>query len=192
MRRHGGWRSQSSQRVRLPKDGARKAIDIWTRTISFENHNDRAALHIVQRWDEVDGGVVLIQDSWFELKTFVPLTHIRHREKDGQITIKGYQFTSDKVIGIKDLADNSAGDFVMNLPEPAYNFEYDMELLQTLPLKSGIEFDIPFYDAGIDKKPDRYNFRVGGEDRTTGPDGRAINCWLVTADYHTGKVVSRF
>jgi hypothetical protein len=29
-------------------------------------------------------------------------------------------------------------------------------------------------------------------DRLIGPEGKPIDCWLVTADYNTGKVQSRF
>lgn len=71
----------------------------------------------------------------------------------------------------------------MAMPDASYNFEYDMELLEALPL----EADIPFYDAWIDKQPDPYAFSVAGSDTITGWDGANVNCWLVTADYKTGE-----
>jgi len=91
-----------------------------------------------------------------------------------------------------ELAANERAGFDMPQGEAHYNFEYDMELLQALPLAAGRTFDIPFYDAGIDKQPDRYDFTVAGSARLKGPDGKDVDCWLVTADYKTGKVVSRF
>jgi hypothetical protein len=33
---------------------------------------------------------------------------------------------------------------------------------------------------------------VAGAGRIAGPDGKPMDCWLVTADYNTGKVLSRF
>jgi hypothetical protein len=179
-------------RYTVAPDGSRKAIDIWQRTISFAPAatGQPDALHIVQRWDEVDGKV-LIQESWFDTRTFKPQTHVRHAIIDGKTSLGGYRFTDSQVVGMTDLADNSRKDFVMPLPEPSYNFEYDMEFLQTLPLAAGRTFNIPFYDAGVDK-PGRYDFVVAGSAVIAGPEGGPIDCWLVTADYNTGKVASRF
>jgi hypothetical protein len=179
-------------RYTIAPDGSRKAIDIWQRTVAFEGPapGQPNALHIVQRWDEVDGKV-LIQDSWFDARTFKQRTHIRHTVIDGKENFGGYRFTDAQVVGMTDLANNSRKDFVMPLPEPSYNFEYDMEFLQTLPLAAGRTFNIPFYDAGVDK-PGRYDFVVAGSATMPGPDGRPIDCWLVTADYNSGKTASRF
>lgn len=179
-------------RYKVAADGARKAIDIWARTVSFEAPAGGGSpqLHIIQRWDEVDGPL-LIQDSWFDPQTFAPKTHIRHLERDGKTTIGGYLFTPGKVVGMPDLPDNGRKDFALALPEASYNFEYDMEFLQVLPMAAGRTFDIPFYDPGLDQ-PGRYRFVVAGAARLAGPDGRPVDCWLLTADYNTGKVVSRF
>jgi hypothetical protein len=177
------------------KDDRRSAMDIWSRKITFEEKDGRRLMHIVQRWDEISDQAAppffLIQDSWFEPGTFRPLTHIRHREHDGKVEISGYRFLPDKIVGIADLPDNLRKDFSIASPEPSYNFEYDMELLQVLPLRNGYEASIPFYDAGFDP-PARYNFAVAGSAVVAGPDGHLIECWIVTADYNTGKVVSKF
>lgn len=175
-------------------DGSRQLVDIWDREVSFSSKPDGTGLglHIHQRWDRADKSSVLIQDSWFDPGTFKPLTHVRDTEKSGQTTLWGFRFTPTAIVGLPSLARNQRADFSMAQSEPHYNFEYDMELLQTLPLAAGRIFDIPFYDAGIDSKPDRYKFVVAGSDRVMGPEGNAIDCWLVTADYNTGKVQSRF
>ena len=178
----------------MVKDGRRSAVDIWTRTITFEEKDGRKLMHIVQRWDETADQKTpffLIQDSWFEPGTFRPLTHIRHRERDGKVEVSGYRFLPDKIVGIADLPDNLKKDFSVAAPEPSYNFEYDMELLQVLPLHAGYTANIPFYDAGFDP-PARYNFVVAGSGTIAGPDGRPMDCWVLTADYNTGKVSSRF
>lgn len=180
-------------RYTVSVDGSRKAIDIWQRTVSFSPDTEGRpdALHITQRWDRADGSRILIQDSWFDARTFTPRTHVRHTVKDGKDDYAGYRFDTAQVVGMADLANNSRKGFVMALPEPSYNFETDMELFQTLPMASGRTFNIPFYDAGIDK-PARYNFVVAGSETIPGPDGRPIDCWLVTADYNTGKIGARF
>jgi hypothetical protein len=178
------------------KDGKRIAHDIWDRTISFEQKDGRRLLHITQRWDEVNvapgGATSLEQDSWFDPMTFRPLTHVRRRTVASQVSVTGYRFLDDKAVGLADLADNQQKDFVLPYSETPFNFEYDMELIQTLPLHAGYAANIAFYDAGVDKKADRYTFKVAGSDRISGWDGRPVDCWLVTADYNTGSVQSRW
>lgn len=178
------------------KDGRRIAHDIWDRTVSFEQKDGRRLLHITQRWDEVNvapGGTTAIeQDSWFEPRTFRPLTHVRRAFVGPKVTVSGYAFLDDRAVGLADLADNTRKDFSLAYSETPFNFEYDMELIQTLPLHAGYAANIVFYDAGIDKKADRYTFKVAGSDRIAGWDGRPVDCWLVTADYNTGSVQSRW
>lgn len=174
-------------------DGGRKLIDIWQRTISRPTAlpGRPAYLRIEQRWDGA-GGNVLDQDSSFDLSTFRPLAHKRRETRSGVTKLMAYRFLPGKVVGDTEVPGNERADFSMPLHEPVFNFENDMELLEILPLRAGVTYSIPFYDAGIDPKPDRYFFKVAGSEQIPGLDGRPVDCWLVTADYGTGKVVSRF
>jgi hypothetical protein len=178
------------------KDGKRTARDIWDRTVSFEARDGRRLLHITQRWDEVNvapgATSTLEQDSWFEPQSFRPLTHIRRVTVGSEVKVAGYAFLADKVVGLADLAGNTRKDFSISYGETPFNFEYDMELIQTLPLHQGYEANIIFYDAGVDPKADRYTFKVAGSERISGWDGRPMDCWLITADYNTGAVQSRW
>jgi hypothetical protein len=178
------------------KEGRRTARDIWTRTISYETHEGTRQLHIVQRWDEVappPGTVLaLIQDSWFDPRDFRPLTHLRRAIKSDGEVLSGFRFGIGAVIGISDLVGNTKKDFRLAYDEVPYNFEYDMELIQALPLRTGLVASIPFYDPGIDKKADRYIFKVTGTATIKGWDGTPRACWLISADYNTGSVKSRF
>jgi hypothetical protein len=178
------------------KDGKRTARDIWTRTISLDMHDGKRLLHIVQRWDEVapppGGASALLQDSWFDPVTFRPFTHVRRAQKPQGETVSGFEFGTHGVTGMQDLQGNTKRDFNLGYDEIPYNFEYDMELIQTLPLRAGLVASIPFYDAGIDKKADRYLFKVAGTAEITGWDGKPRSCWLITADYNTGSVKNRF
>ena len=174
----------------------RMAVDIWTRTISFEQQDGERLMHIVMRWDQVASPAeYLEQDSWFDPESFRPLTHVRRlkRRNADKPEISGYRFLPDKIVGMTELPDNQRKDFVIASVEPAYNFEYDMEFLQALPLSTGYSVSIPFYDPGDAQTPTaRYIFKVAGSDRIRGPDGRAYECWLVTADYNSDKIQSRF
>ena len=48
--------------------------------------------------------------------------------------------------------------------------------------------EMPLLDVGIDKKADRYTFKVEGSDRIAGWDGRSVDCWVLTSDEITGTV----
>lgn len=174
------------------QDGRRSAMDIWSRTVALERQDGAMRLHLTQEWDrDLPPESTVKQDAWFDAKTFAPLTHVRRAEKGGTVTISGYRFAPDQIVGLADLPDNTRKDFSLKSPEPAFNFEYDMELLQVLPWAPGYAADLMFYDPGFDP-PAHYVFRLAGEDRIAGPDGRPIDCWVVTADYNTGKVMTRF
>jgi hypothetical protein len=174
----------------------RTAVDIWTRTITFEPRDGKRSMHIVMRWDEVTGPVAYLeQDSWFDVGSFRPQTHVRRLKRNGSDAPEtgGYRFLPDKIVGMSELPENLRKDFTIDSPEPAYNFEYDMEFLQALPLSSGYSVSIPFYDPGDAKTPTaRYTFKVAGSDRIGGADGLPHDCWLITADYNTDKIRSRF
>lgn len=125
-------------------------IDIWSREISFDTQNGRKLLHIHQQWDEISPSAVLIQDSLFEPDTLRPLTHVKSLTREGKNTVGGYHFLPAKIVGMDDLRNNSRKDFVQLSKEPAYNWETDMEMLQSLPLAQGYAANINFYDpAGI-------------------------------------------
>lgn len=170
----------------------RSLVDIWTRRTSIEQVDGAKRLHIRQRWEAVGTpAYTLVQDSWFEAGTFRPLEHLRRLEKDGEVKVSAFRFTPDGVSGDPAVAGNARADYRVTWSEPLYNFEYDIELLQALPLAQGYEVSIPFVDPGIDQ-PARYTFKVAGSERLEDGTGRAIDCWLVTADYNTDKVVARF
>ena len=174
------------------KDGVRATTDLWTRTISYEMHEGRRRLHVTQEWDRVvPPASVLKQDAWFDADTFAPITHVRRVERDGSTSIGGYRFGVGQVVGMEELPDNSRKDFRAAAAEPPFNFEYDMELLQTLPWRKGYVADIVFYDPGLEP-PAHYLFRQESEGRLTTAGGRPVDCWIVTVDYNTGHVVNRF
>lgn len=174
------------------RDGRRSAIDIWTREVSFPARGREHDMRIRMRWDEVGAPPLTIeQDAMFELGTFRPSTHIRRRQHGDTVTIGGYRFLPDRIVGMDELPDNTRKGFLVESNEPAFDFEYDMELLQALPLAEDYAVSIQFYDPGVNP-PARYVFRVAGSDVIQSPDGGKVPCWVVTADYNTGHVVSRF
>jgi hypothetical protein len=165
-------------------NGARETMDMWRRQVSFDEQDGQKRLHIFWRWDSVgERKFSRTEDFWFETGTFRPLTVERRFDKDGTTTVRGYRYLPDRIEGLKDLADNDAKEFVQQAKMPAYNWETDMEFLQTLPLAAGYKVRIPFYEAGPGQDaPEYYDYKVVGEDRMHSADGHTIECWIVGID----------
>jgi hypothetical protein len=178
--------------LRYMKSGdANTPVDIWARELRFEQKDGEKLLHIRQRWDGVGATpYVRLLDSWFETGTFRPRTHERITDKDGKHVVEGFVFAPTRVTGMKDLVDNTQKDLLVESSEPTYNFETDVEFLQTLPLAEGYEAHINFYHPG-GPAPQRYAFKVAGSSTIAGPGG-PVECWLVTTDYNKPGTVSKF
>jgi hypothetical protein len=181
--------------IRTP-DGANAPLDIWAREVRFEERDGKRQLHIVQRWDGpmtsfTSPGSVKRLDSWFDSATFRPLSHVRITEKDGKKLVEGFVFAPDRVSGMQDLADNSQKALSVASSEPTFNFETDIEFLQTLPLAEGYEASINFYHPGGATAPKRYSFKVTGSETIAGPAG-PVDCWVVWTDYGTPGADAKF
>jgi hypothetical protein len=173
-------------------DGASTPVDIWTREVRFDERAGKRQLHIVQRWDGVvPAPSVRRFDSWFDAATFRPLTHERISEKDGKRMVEGFVFAPDRISGMPDLADNTQKDLSIAASEPTFNFETDIELLQTLALAEGYDARINFYHPGSKSAPQRYSFKVTGSETIAGPAG-PVECWVVRTDYNQPGSASTF
>ncbi len=176
------------------RDGAHIARDIWRRETRFETVDNVRRLRIVQRWDGITTPPSLVErDSLFEMETFRPLSHIRITTTSAGVrTTEGFMFSPGAVTGLASLTGNSRADFNVACPEPMYNFETDMEMLQTLPLAQGYAASIPYYHpAG--GPPARYVWAVTGSAVLAAADGRGVDCWTVECDYNSnGASVSTF
>lgn len=127
------------------REGQQIAIDIWQRETRIETIDGVKRLRIIQRWDGADQPSVLTErDSVFELGTFRPLTHLRITTREDGRRVEAFRFTDSGIVGLKGVADNERTDFSVASDEPMYNFETDMEMLQTLPLAAGYSVSIPF------------------------------------------------
>ena len=166
------------------KGGRHVATDIWQREVRFERIGGIDRLRIVQHWDGTGKDPSLVErDSLFELGTFRPLTHVRTTRAGGKTVIEGFAFGPKGLTGMRDLPDNSQTAVDVPFPEPMYNFETDMEMLQTLPLARGYAVSIPFFHP-VGGTPARYLWRVAAEEALAGPDGRGIDCWVIETDYN--------
>jgi hypothetical protein len=168
----------------------RSTADIWRRQVSFEERDGQRQLHITWRWDSVgDQKLSRVADYWFDDVTFRPLTVQRRVTKDdGTVTVSGFRYLPGQVVGLVDLPDNSARDFVQVTDTPMFNFETDMELFQTLKLRREFKVRIPFYEAGPGRgTPKYYTYSVIGEEKIPEPDGRYLDCWIMRTESSNPK-----
>lgn len=171
---------------------ARIPLDIITREIRFSTEDGQKRMRIVQRYDTAASAASLKSvTSWFDAGSLRPRTHERVTEKDGKRVVEGFLFAPDKITGMKELADSINKDVLVASPEPAFNFETDIETLQALPLAEGYQARINFYHPGGQQGPARYLFKVSGSASIPGPGGM-IDCWVVTTDYNRPGYVSTF
>ncbi|MGM9479566.1 DUF3108 domain-containing protein [Roseateles sp. NT4] len=168
-------------RYTVDGDGKRSAVDIWRRTVSFENAGRDRVMRISQRWDgNTPEEYRLMQESTFRASDMKPIEHRRNSFRAGKSSERTYQFLDGKIIGS---ANEVTPAMDVKADEPMFNFETDIELLQTLPLARHYSVSIPFYDPGRDP-PNRYRFDVIGEDKLKMPDGRLIDAWIVACNYN--------
>ena len=177
------------------KGGRHIAQSVWRREVKFEAGDDgRPRLRISQHWDGVgDPAGFIDRESLFETETFRPSLHTRiSTAKDGKRYVEGFRFGPRAVTALPGLADNMHPDFSVASDEAMYNFETDMEMLQTLPWARGYAVSIPFFHPAPGSVPARYLWSVIAEEALAGPDGRAIDCWVVGCDYNAGGEPTRF
>lgn len=174
----------------MKSDDRNLAVDIWTREVRFDERDGVRRLHIVQHWDgPAKSERVATRDSWFEADTFRPLTHERVSRSPERSLTESFRFEPSRIVQL--VAEPGQEEKIVESPQPAFNFETDMEFLGALPLAAGYEADIVFYHPG-GKPPASYRFRVAGSERLPVPGGGTVDSWLVTTDYNRPGPVSRF
>lgn len=173
-------------------DGHRSALDIWTRRVEMVEVDGREVLRMSMDWDRPSQpdkpGARTTQIADFDPVTLAPLNHFRRAVVDGKEQSILYRYDPGQVVPIAQ--DSSVDVTPVPMPEPSYNFEYDMELFQTLDWPAQTVIDLFFYDPGR-SPPASYRFGVIGEDQWIGPDGTPIDCWIVTSNYNAGEFNKR-
>ena len=177
----------------LVKNGHRNPLDMWVRTVSFEERDGRRIVRIVQQWDGVgEEPTVRIEESVAEAGTMLPISQRRVYTSAGKTTTWAYLFDGTAVAADPAVADNRAAGFSKATPAPVYNFVPDIEWFRQLPMQEGRVFVAELYDPGPEE-PGRYRLTVAGSARIAGPDGRPVDCWLVTTDYnHPERGLTRY
>jgi hypothetical protein len=173
------------------RDNVWRPVDIWRREVRFDEQEGQRRLHIVQSWTgppAMPSGPNapppatrdLAVDSWFEEGTFRPISHERRSTRGEEVRNEGFLFTPTRIQGLASTPSNSRAQFTLDTPRPVFNFETDMEILQTLPLAEGYAARLLFYHPG-GPPPSEWVFRVTGSTRLPFGVGQ-VESWVVTLE----------
>jgi hypothetical protein len=155
-----------------------RPVDIWRREVRFDDQGGQRRLHIVQSWTGPTGAISNLDiDSWFEMGTFAPISHERRNVRAEEVRNEGFRFTPSRIDALPATPNNVRASFTLDTPRRPFNFETDMEMLQTLPLAEGYAVRLPFYHPG-GSPPSDWVFRVIGSDRLNLATGPA-DVWVV-------------
>ena len=163
--------------------------------VSLEKPNgDLLNASIWTRKTEIQGEIIIISQKWrnttkqrnkllysiLKSKNFAP---IYHKTTQGSGTVKAFNFYKHKIEGSDSIKNNTEKDFLLEFNKPAFNWELDLEFLQTLPYKLNTNFVIKFYHPGGKSNPKYYNYTVIGREKIVMTDGRKIKSWVLKINY---------
>lgn len=177
------------------KDDHHSALDIWTRRIEQVEVDGSAVLRMTMNWDQATSpgqpGRRITQTATFDDATLAPMSHHRRIIREDEVLATAFRYEDGVVLStVEEGPSDEAASAPVPMPVPAYNFEYDMELFQTLDWSTHPVVDLVFYDPGYDP-PASYRFGVVGEDSRMGANGELIDCWVIASDYNSGEFNKR-
>ncbi len=123
-----------------------------------------------------------------EPETMRPVQHIRNTQRAGT---EAFYFSKRHITGLDSVSDNSQKDFELELTEPTYNWEVDLETYSLLPMRKGYHAVMNFYHPGGSTPPGFYHLKVTGSEKLRLPNGKLMDCWVVFTDYG-GSQPTRF
>ena len=167
------------------KDGQKKNLWLWERTTAEETVQGKTRIGIRQNWISSDTGYNKRElYSTVNKESFAPVYHYAYNNKTGK---NAYIFTKDAVVTDDTVAAVGQPGFRQEMNLPAFNWELDLETFALLPLAEGKAFVIPFYHPGGKTPPKYYKYIVMGSEKIAGPDGQAIDCFLLYTEYENNQ-----
>jgi len=171
--------------VYLNMDGKKRNIWIWERALSREIWHGQPAIVIRQNWISSDTGFNQRQlFSVTDPRDFRPLYHDTWNPKTGR---DAFNFQGDRIVAADTVADISNKTFSMNTPEPAFNWELDLETFSLLPLAEGKKFVINFYHPGSKQGPAWHTYTVTGTEKLKTVSGGEVECYKLYTEYSNNR-----
>jgi len=170
-----------------PKNKQSLRFWFWLRNVQPETRNGQKMIAITQHWYGSDSTTYRYMYSLNKADDFAPV-YITQTSKN---TTKAYSWSATKVWGADTAANNAQKNFSLDLKNPSFNWELDIETFEMLPLAAGKTFVINFYDAGL-TPPEYINYKVTGSDVLATVDNQKVDCWrLMTKGNNNGTTYTQ-
>lgn len=166
-----------------PKKQKIAGHSIWSRQVGFKQHEGGDVIEIVQRWHSSDTAFNRYVYSLSRRQNFQPLYHYTKSARG----VEAFNFTTNRIMGADSVEANSKKDLRVDVRVATLNWELDLEVFSTLPIKKeGQRFLINFYHPG-GPAPKYYEYRIIGAEKIRGADDQEIVCWKMKIDYGEGN-----
>jgi hypothetical protein len=153
---------------------------LWTREVKLSKLNNEAVIEINQKWLSSDTAAYREVYSVSRQRNFSPLYHMVKSPKGTE----AFTFTDKEVVATDTVNGNKLKDFRKAFITPPLNWELDLEIFSTLPIrKEGQRFIMNFYHPG-GSEPAFYEYKVIGIEKITVADGDKVDCWKLKIDYN--------
>jgi hypothetical protein len=165
--------------IYMELDGAVRSVSLKTKTTERVKVNGIDYLAFTHQW--ATGNPETSGDFYYlcEPETLKPIQHIRNTKRNGK---EAFSFQGMKIVGLDSAKDNAKKDFKIELTEPTFNWEIDLETYSLLPMKDGYEAVMNFYHPG-GSAPNFYNLKIIGSEKLVLPNGTEMDCWILFTDY---------
>lgn len=172
---------------KMGKDTNRTMTQFWTRSIRFEQFENRDVITVYQSWEDKDS-IMHTTKSVCDKKTFAPLYQESWWKRGKTITTSTFNFIDKSgLIDGKALSDtdstknrkNAWAAFKKATDQYTLNWHLDLEVFQLLPFKQGKIFSIPYYDPGFNA-PKQVVYTVSAMETIVGYNNQKIDCWVLT------------
>jgi hypothetical protein len=162
-----------------PKKKMIAGHSLWNRQVTFKTIAGREVIEVVQRWHSADTTRNRYVYSICDRATFAPHYHYARSAR----SVEAFNFETGKIIGADSVGGNSKKGFELILPEPTLNWEMDLEVFNTLPIKKvGQRFIINFYHPG-GSAPKFYEYKIIADGKLQTLEGRPMDCWQLKINY---------
>ena len=153
---------------------------IWNRQVNFKSINGKDVIEIEQYWYANDTTYNRYVYSVSDKKSFAPIFH----KTKGRGGIEAFNFDATKVDGADSVADNTKKDLDVPLPVATLNWELDLEIFSTFPIKKeGQRFIVNFYHPGGRINPKYYEYAIVGSEKLQLANDSNADCWKMKINY---------
>jgi hypothetical protein len=153
---------------------------IWNRQVNFKSIGGRDIIEIEQYWYMSDTTFNRYVYSISDKKTFAPIFH----KTKMRGAVEAFDFDGKKVVGSDSVANNTKKDLNVPLTVTTLNWELDLEIFSTFPIKKeGQRFIINFYHPGGKSEPRYYEYAIVGSEKIQIVNDLSIDCWKMKINY---------